>query len=119
MMGYVLLWIESLAVSLLLVATLVACLAQLGPRRRRWTLWAAGHIDRAFAVGDLCGAGFVGGIALLPEHGRRAAFLAMAKLTVAYGLVRPMVVGAGISPEPEPARSGREPGPAADWRSRS
>jgi hypothetical protein len=35
-MGYVLLWIESLAVSLLFVATMVACLAQLGPRQSRW-----------------------------------------------------------------------------------
>ena len=35
-MGYVLLWIESLAVSLLFVAMLVACLAQRGSRQSRW-----------------------------------------------------------------------------------
>ena len=44
-MGYVLLWIENLAVSLLLVATLVACLAQLGPSR-----WFA----RGFALLVVC-----------------------------------------------------------------
>jgi len=35
-MGYFLLWIEDLAVSLLFVATVVACLVQLEPRQSRW-----------------------------------------------------------------------------------
>ena len=46
-MGYVLLWIESLAVSLLLVAALVACLAHLGPRQSRW-------FARGFALVMVC-----------------------------------------------------------------
>ncbi|MGA2031856.1 MAG: hypothetical protein ABSG68_06350 [Thermoguttaceae bacterium] len=46
-MGYVLLWIESLAVSLLLVAALAACLAQFGPGQSRW-------FARGFALLMVC-----------------------------------------------------------------
>jgi hypothetical protein len=46
-MGYVLLWIENLAVLLLFVATLVACLSQLGPRQSRWFV-------RGFALLMIC-----------------------------------------------------------------
>ncbi|MGO8744897.1 MAG: hypothetical protein ACLQNE_02800 [Thermoguttaceae bacterium] len=46
-MGYVLLWIESLAISLLFAATMVACLAQLGPRQSRW-------FARGFALLSAC-----------------------------------------------------------------
>jgi hypothetical protein len=63
MMGYVLLWTESLAVSLLFVATLVACLAQLGPRQSRW-------FARAFALVMVCvGALAVVGLVASYGHG--------------------------------------------------
>jgi len=41
MMGYVLLWIESLAVSLLFVALVLACVGRLHRRWLRHALWAA------------------------------------------------------------------------------
>jgi hypothetical protein len=47
-MSYLLLWIESLTVSLLFVATIVACLSQLGPRQARWAA-------RGFALLVVCG----------------------------------------------------------------
>jgi hypothetical protein len=56
-MGYVLLWIESLAVSLLFVATLVACLAHLGPRQSRW--FARGFALLMVCVGALAVVGLV------------------------------------------------------------
>ena len=56
-MGYVLLWIESLAVSLLLVAALVACLAHLGPRQSRW--FARGFALLMVCVGALAVVGLV------------------------------------------------------------
>jgi hypothetical protein len=61
MMGYVLLWIESLAVSLLLVAALVACLAQLGPRQSRW-------FARGFALLMVC-AGALAVVGLVASYG--------------------------------------------------
>jgi len=60
-MGYVLLWIESLAVSLLFVATLVACLAQLGPRQSRW-------FARAFALLMVC-VGALAVVGLVASYG--------------------------------------------------
>jgi len=67
-MGYVLLWIESLAVSLLFVATLAACLAQLGPRQSRW-------FTRGFALLMVCvGSLAVVGLVASYGHGMSAAF---------------------------------------------
>ena len=91
-MGYVLLWIESLAVSLLFVATLAACLAQLGPRQSRWFARGSALLIVSLAVTGLAagwGAGVErpGGVAVGPGGSRlrRRRSLGLAKGAMAWG----------------------------------